>query len=696
MHRLIPFLLVTFILPTMLTAQWVQLPGPYGGIVQALGETADGKLLAAQYAGSIYISSDDGSSWEIAETASWTESIAFFATAPNGTVFAGVYQNLYRSSDGLSWEPLALQEIPASIAFTADGDVLVGGIGVIHRSSNNGDSWMELPVLQASARMIRLTVTGSGAWLAGAYREGVFRSTDEGATWEDVGTALPNDEVYSLSTVDGGTVFAGLNNTTYFTTDLGETWEQVTGMQGVNVYAVHRLSQDRLGAETSGGFYTSEDDGRSWTHTAGDRIRQYFSAFHVSTTGLLLAGSDGTLLRSTDEGNTWQKSDDGIHVTGISALCCPVDGSYLVGGMECDIRRSTDAGQSWRMTDTVFRSFTTEDIIEGRNEVYAVTYDDQQFKRSTNNGINWTAVPPPSENFYGTTLAATASGLLAATYDGACYFTSDLGLTWVQRDSIRPFSGTVNRVKLLTDHSAPATVYAVTDYGLFRSADEGGSWTRLSLTGTYGDVTGLHQASDSTLYVWSRSTLYRSIDHGDSWNDIYESIDLPYHSLIASNSRSDIFIVNRDGIACYLKRYGRWEQTGFPHKANDITAMAVDQDDFLIIGTTHNGIFRSEGTTLGVPARASLSRSLRIDAVYPQPLRARAAVTLRITLEEAAEITLQVFDILGNMVIEQSSRRISAGSQGFSLNTDGLVPGVYTVRVTAGMERAETRLMILD
>ncbi|MDT8324579.1 MAG: hypothetical protein RRA94_10725, partial [Bacteroidota bacterium] len=285
------FLLLA-ILSTPATAQWESLNGPYGGMLQAIGATQGGRLLAALYDGPMYASDNAGGSWNIVADESWTGSVHLLRRAPDGTVYAASQNGIYRSTDGSSWEKTTFVDIPRTIAFTANGDVLVGGRGLIHRSSDRGQSWSSVTPVPGSARSVHIAVTADGDWLAGAYREGLLRSTDEGITWEIVGASLPNNEVYSVSIIDGATVFAGLNSTTAISTDAGMTWELVSGMTGVNVYAVHQIEGEWLAAESSEGLYVSDDGGRNWVRIAAQDIRDRFLSLHVATANTLFAAAD--------------------------------------------------------------------------------------------------------------------------------------------------------------------------------------------------------------------------------------------------------------------------------------------------------------------------------------------------------------------------------------------------------------------
>jgi len=54
-----------------------------------------------------------------------------------------------------------------------------------------------------------LAITLSGALLAGTRGDNIWRSDDDGATWHDASTGLPDSYVHCLDVRDDGSVLAG-------------------------------------------------------------------------------------------------------------------------------------------------------------------------------------------------------------------------------------------------------------------------------------------------------------------------------------------------------------------------------------------------------------------------------------------------------------------------------------------------------
>lgn len=164
----------------------------------------------------IFRSLDHGQSWtNIAVGAS----VSDFAINSNGVIFlAGVIaiapnaQGIYRSTDnGNSWHLLLSVSgmgYPSSFAFNALNHVFWTGDSIL-RSTDNGGSWTPLSL---TSPVVALAINLSGHIFAAkpvGNAIGVFRSTNNGLSWNSINTGLTNPNVWSLAINPNGYIFAG-------------------------------------------------------------------------------------------------------------------------------------------------------------------------------------------------------------------------------------------------------------------------------------------------------------------------------------------------------------------------------------------------------------------------------------------------------------------------------------------------------
>ena len=94
----------------------------------------------------------------------------------------------------------------------------------------------------------------------------------------------------------------------------------------------------------------------------------------------------------------------------------------------------------------------------------------------------------------------------------------------------------------------------------------------------------------------------------------------------------------------------------------------------------------SEQEALPAPA-------LGIVSIWPQPVRGRA--TLRVSLPEAAQATVEVFDLVGRRVAVLLGGPQAAGMHEVSFDAGALPSGLYLVRLSAGGQVRTERLAVV-
>jgi photosystem II stability/assembly factor-like uncharacterized protein len=248
--------------------------------------------------------------------------------------------------------------------------------------------------------------------------------------------------------------------------------------------------------------------------------------------GVLFAvPSDGSLLRSTDGGHTWEPVSD------IPAFFKPrfafdprePDRAYLAA--EGGLWRSVDAGRTWSKVLEASRAARI-DVMESGAVVVAATFaaGTNALLRSLDEGATWTdlgAPIPAGEPLCGVAFGADESEVMAMT-DRETWFTKDGGATWTQRtgaglDYVIEPAGTVWRLNMhvlqrTTDGGAtwldvavPAIgtrgaphpgggIYLGTSEGLLVTRNGGASWTNLGYGDQVFDATAIH-ADASALHA---------------------------------------------------------------------------------------------------------------------------------------------------------------------------------------------------
>jgi photosystem II stability/assembly factor-like uncharacterized protein len=152
----------------------------------------------------------------------------------------------------------------------------------------------------------------------GGPASGIFRTTDAGATWQELSAGLPRGDkgriglaifpgdtriVYAVVEAAAGGIFRSL--------DQGETWEHLTAMNPrpmyySRIYPDPRDSRRVYLMGSNRGLYVSDDGGRSF-HDVFSNVHGEDHALWIDpdNTNHLIVGGDGGVSISFDRGLTW-------------------------------------------------------------------------------------------------------------------------------------------------------------------------------------------------------------------------------------------------------------------------------------------------------------------------------------------------------------------------------------------------------
>lgn len=170
----------------------------------------DSYLFAGTYGGGIYRSDDNGANWGQVNNGLTDLGIVSFTVNQN-YLFAATGNGVYRSSDyGANWSQMNNGLNNGTFALATSGIYIFAGNGYgVWRSSDNGTTWVKYST-GIPPSVVQTFDVRDGYIFAGG-QGGVYRSSDYGANWVQINDGMPGGVFVRAITVCGGYLFIGTN-----------------------------------------------------------------------------------------------------------------------------------------------------------------------------------------------------------------------------------------------------------------------------------------------------------------------------------------------------------------------------------------------------------------------------------------------------------------------------------------------------
>ncbi len=318
----------------------------------------DGMLFAAVGSQRIRMSSDKGATWLSVNGDVPSSRHQRVAVAPSsGAIFVGSEeQGIWRLEPGdAAWA--RVDDLGANfgqvrgLAVTARGSVIFGeytltrGSGV-YRSTDNGDSWhrIEFPALTTKISLWDIAFNmHNGNIYIGTADGAIHSSADDGQSWQTLRAASSNeDQITVWAFSPNGAIFGGARHRIFRSTDQGATWQMVYFNTWSNSGFFHGMA-----ANTVGHVFACQHNIRNFVIYSSDNGASW-DAYYVNAAATaefgnqLLINRDGYILYTTNGGiyRTIAPTEPGVNefasVSGTLALdgnsnCIPDDTDTPLG-----------------------------------------------------------------------------------------------------------------------------------------------------------------------------------------------------------------------------------------------------------------------------------------------------------------------------------------------------------------------------
>ena len=240
------------------------------GPTQSLARSGS-TLLAGGFSSGVFISTDNGNTWSPSNQG-LTDPTVSALLVTGQTVFAGTQNGVSRSTNGgVSWTAAnagmtgvavdALAASPGGI-FAGVGSGTAGGVW---RSTDNGVSWTQTNNgLGTPVQAFCLLAKGTKLFVGTSV--GIFVSTDYGNSWNLASTGLGGSpSVAGLAADSSGAIYAGVVKDVFRSTNDGASWTDIgAGISGYSTYTFAIAGTNVFGGFMGGGVYCLTGGGPTW------------------------------------------------------------------------------------------------------------------------------------------------------------------------------------------------------------------------------------------------------------------------------------------------------------------------------------------------------------------------------------------------------------------------------------------------
>jgi photosystem II stability/assembly factor-like uncharacterized protein len=638
---------------------------PVSGRIAAVAAdpTNANTIYVAAAGGGVWKTTDGGTTWSPLTDSQATLSMGAIALAPSNpnVIYAGTGEadnstdcfygrGVLKSTDaGATWtlltgnaginefdrtaisriliDPTDSNTVYVAVA-TSGENGRVGPYG-FYKSTDGGTTWTNTMASVIADPMAEFTdavldpshpqtiYVAVGDSTAAKAENGVYRSTDAGATWSIAGNfpmgvggvikvaiapSTSQTLIAAMADPSSGGLLAMMK-----TSDGGNTWTTLTktpnfmGTQGwydialavdpSNANIIYAGGQNS--AAQARGFIESTDGGNNWTdistttpNKSGPHTDHHAIAFDAN--GKLLDGNDGGIWRlesSEPKNAVWTDINGNLNTITFTGIALdPSNPNIAYGGSQDNGTEKFTGSRGWTAFSGYDGGFVrvnptnpstvyfTHQYTQNGNAWFLRSDDGGVTSESLTNGIN-NKDPGPFYIHY-VMDPSNSSRLILGTY--RVYETTNGAYNWAPISA--PFTNGWNTARGVTGlgvaYGDPNTIYADVGSGaIFVTTDHGATWHERDIPGTanfntatkpLGDF-AVDPTNEAVAYVTfdmfsnaqggSLGHVYRTADYGQHWTDISSNLPDTPTSAIVLDSRTNVLYVGTD-IGVYASSNG--------------------------------------------------------------------------------------------------------------------------------------------
>ena len=489
-----------------------------------------------------------------------------------------------------------------------------------------------------------------------------FSGFTQTAQWEFMG--LAGEEIYDIAVDDSGNVFVASWTGIFKSTDNGVSWEFKNN--GLQIGDVYKIFIDYAGyiylcgsANFPGyGLYKSTDGGENWVGFAdtlnGGPINKFEDVTIIPNEpgGIMYVSNYYGVYRSADNGITWQStnySDPCARNIGINT------NGYMFFGNPCaswfGIYRSSDLGTTWiRHT---FLSLDLSMVYLRDGSVLAGLYDpnlgSDGIYKTTNNGDTWFNINAFAGLNVSTDFVLDKNDDIYVSIGGqnpGIYISTNNGNLWI---NFGLSSQTANSVSCLSIDSSGYVWAGAHLNGMYKTA---GRTIPVELVSFAAELN-----NNNVLLIWVTTSEINNLGFLVERRDTKDE---------RNGDWNNIGYINGKGTTTERQSYSYVDQN-----------LSAGKYQYRLKQIDYDGTFEYSNTIeveINTPTKFSLEQN------YPNPFN--PITKIKYSIKEAGLVQLRVYDILGKEIAILVNENKESGNYSIDFNATELPSGVYIYQLT--------------
>ena len=410
-----------------------------------------------------------------------TCSIVYDTTVYIGTANGGVFEST--TSKLVAWRarPVGLKSGKITALARSGAYLYAGtadsGIYIFNGFVGSDRYWKKINNGLSNLKIKSLLAIDSVTVLAGTDGNGIFKTTDKGATWTHIANSTLDNAVVTGFAQSGTKLFVtGSAQGVFISGDKGATWADFNDAKTLNVPGTTSVSFNA----TSNELIVLNGNGLLRTAVAASNPVAAYSAVSnglpgnaipqvISNNGVawFLVSSDG-IFTTPSNSISWMPINTGLPATVVSSVVA-FQTSLIAGTFGEGIFKASIANPSWTANNFGFNNLRTYSMVcSGAALVVAATEKGVFVSKDLANSYK-RANKGLTDSLNVNDLLFFGTKLLAATQNGGVFISADTGASWT------PFNSGLSNLPILRLAASSSYIYAFDGLcGLFQS--DGASW----------------------------------------------------------------------------------------------------------------------------------------------------------------------------------------------------------------------------